>query len=126
MSLFMSDEEVKTINAAEAAKILGNGVTIENVHGRIRRGSLEAYKNEQGNWRIPIAELRRVLDEVEACGNCSNLATSFVIIKYHHHNRVEFALCDKCTRKAQLAYSRQGGVLEIVTFPLLSEGWKKP
>jgi len=122
----MCDEEVKTVSVPEAVKILGNGVTLENVHGRIRRGSLEACKNEQGEWRISVADLGRVLDEVEACGSCSNLATSFVIIKYHNHNRIEFALCDECAGKAQLVYRRQGGVLEIVTFPLLGEGWKMP
>lgn len=119
----MSDEDV---SVPEAVKKLGSGVTLENVYGRIRRGSLNAYKNEQGDWRISVADLKKVLDEVEACGSCSNLATSFVIIKYHNHNRVEFALCDECAGKAQLAYSRQGGVLEIVTFPLLGEGWKMP
>jgi hypothetical protein len=122
----MRDEEVKTVPVAEAMKILGHGVTPANVHGRIRRGSLEAYKNEQGEWRIPLADLKRILDDVEVCGSCPHLATSFVIIKYHHHNRIEFTLCADCAAKAQLAYSRQGGVLEIVAFPLLGEGWKKP
>lgn len=122
----MSDEEVKTVPVAEAMKILGHGVTLANVHGRIRRGSLEACKNEQGEWRISLTDLKRILDEVEVCGSCPNLATSFIIIKYHHHIRIEFTLCDECAAKAQLAYSRQGGVLEIVAFPLLREGWKKP
>ena len=122
----MRDEETEAVNVAEAAEILGKGVTVADVHGRIRRGSLDAYKDEQGNWCIPTAELQRVLDQVEVCGSCMNLATSYVIIKYHHHHRVEFILCDECARKTQLAYSRRGGVLEIVAYPLLGEGWKKP
>ncbi len=84
-----------------------------------------AYQDEQGNWRIPLENITQILEDVEICGNCSNKATTFLIIKYPNHNRIEFSLCDACGRKAQAAYSRQGNVLEIVSFPLLSEAWMK-
>ncbi len=126
MDLFTSDEKIKTVSVLEAAKTLGNGVTRENVHSRIRRGSLEGFKNEGGEWRVPVADLKSILEQAEDCGGCSNSATRYVIVKYHDHDRVEFALCDECAGKAQLAYGRHGGVLEIVTYPLLGEGWKMP
>jgi hypothetical protein len=118
------DEEVTTIS--EAAKMLGNGVTVENVYARIRRGSLEACQDERGEFHILLAEIHRVFEEAETCGNCSNLAASLVIIKYHHHDRVEFTLCAECANKTYSAYRRQGGVLEIVVYPLFGEGWMKP
>ncbi|MCP5099331.1 MAG: hypothetical protein GY943_27575 [Chloroflexi bacterium] len=120
------DSNDATVSAAEAAEKLGNGVSLEDVYGRIRRGTLSASKDEWGNWRIPIANLTQILNDIEDCGSCSNLATSYVIVKYHHHNRVEFTLCDDCAKKAHVAYGRRGGVLEIITYPLLSEGWRKP
>jgi len=100
-------------------------VTSENVRGRIRRGSLAAYQDEDGEWYIPGAELERILTEVEPCANCTASATSYVIVKYHHHHRVEFILCDRCAQQAETAYRRKGGVLEVVAYPLLSEGWLK-
>jgi len=122
----MSNDEKITVRISEAALMLGNGLTPENVHGRIRRGTLEATKDELGEWRVSVAVIRRILDEVDPCSNCENSAVSLVIIKYHHHVREEFVLCVNCAQKAHSAYSRQGGVIEIVTFPFLGEGWKKP
>jgi len=118
----MKKEEAITI--AETAEILSHGVTPENIYGRILRGTLSAYQAEGGEWYVPIAEINRIVNEVEMCGNCSNKGTSFVIVKYHHHNRVEFTLCDWCAEKAEKAYSKRGGgVLEIVSYPLFGEGW---
>ena len=113
------------ITVSEFIALLDGRVTIGNVHGRIRRGSLSAYQDENGEWCIPKAEVERIMAEVEPCNNCAASATSFVIVKYYHHHRVEFTLCDGCAQQAQTAYSRRGGVLEVVTYPLLSEGWLK-
>lgn len=110
----------------EFTALLGSRVTIENVRGRIRRGSLIAYQDENGEWYIPRTELKRLMTEVEPCNNCAGPATSYFIVKYHHHHRVEFTLCDSCAQQAEIAYSRRGGVLEVVTYPLLGEGWLKP
>jgi hypothetical protein len=115
----------EAITVAEFVAQLGGRVTIGNVQGRIRRGSLAAYQDENGEWHIPRSELKRIIADVESCDNCSALASSFVIVKYHQHHRVEFALCDRCAQQAQSAYSRRGGVLEVVTYPLLGEGWLK-
>lgn len=115
----------KSVTMAEFVAFVDDRVTIENVRARIRRGSLTAYRNEAGEWMIPQLELERVLVDVEPCHNCAESATSFVIVKYHHHQRVEFSLCDRCAQKAEIAYSRKGGVLEVVTYPLQSEGWLK-
>jgi hypothetical protein len=114
------------IPIAEFTALLGGHVTIENVRGRIRRGSLRAYQDPDGEWLIPKAELERLLADVEPCNNCASPATSYLIVKYHHHHRVEFTLCHSCTQQAETAYSRKGGVLEVVTYPLLGEGWLKP
>jgi hypothetical protein len=111
---------------AEFTALLGGRVTIENVRGRIRRGSLIADQDEDGAWYIPRAELERVMAEVEPCNNCESPATSYFIVKYHHHHRVEFTLCESCAQQAEIAYSRKGGVLEVVTYPLLGEGWLNP
>ena len=114
-----------TVTVSEFVALLDGRVTVGNVHGRIRRGSLSAYQDEKGEWCISKAELERIMAEVEPCDNCATLATSLVIVKYHQHHRVEFTLCDSCAHQAQAAYSRKGGVLEVVTYPLLGEGWLK-
>ena len=49
-----------------------------------------------------------------------------VIVKYPHHDRVEFELCGEHGAQTVLAYGRQGQVLEVVTYPYQSEGWLKP
>ena len=115
----------EAITVSEFVALLGDHVTIGHVQGRIRRGSLSAFQGENGEWYIPKAELARIMAEVEPCNNCAAVATSFVIVKYHQHHRVEFTLCDGCAQQAQTAYSRKGGVLEVVAYPLLSEGWLK-
>ena len=122
----MADKDhQEAITVAEFVAQLGQRVTIGNVHGRICRGSLAAYQDENGDWYVPRSELERIVAEVGPCDNCSAQASSFVIVKYHQHHRVEFALCDSCAQQAQSAYSRRGGVLEVVTYPLLGEGWLK-
>ena len=123
---YSKGETPKTVSVSEAAEILGNGVTKENVRARIRRGSLEATKDNGGKWRISTHVLQTVLNEVEPCNNCNQNATSYVIIKYPHHDRVEFALCEVCAEEAEKAYSRQGRVLEVIGYPILGEGWLKP
>jgi hypothetical protein len=117
---------VETISIPEAAEILDVGVTPENIRARIRRGSLLADRDDHQEWRVAVPDLRRVLEEIEPCGNCDEPATRYVIVKYPHHNRHEFALCSECAGKAESAYSRHGGVLETVVYPALGEGWLKP
>ena len=120
----MSNNEAITLS--ELVQRLGNGVTLANLRGRIRRGSLAAHEGERGELYVTQSEVERILEEVESCQSCSNAATSFIIVKYHHHHRVEFILCSDCAQQAQAAYGRQGGVLEIVVYPLQGEGWIKP
>ena len=120
----LNDNDESTCSAAEAARRLGEGVSLEDVYGRIRRGSLAAEQDESGSWRVSLVSLNQILANVEQCESCSNSATSYIIVKYHHHERIEFELCDVCAKKAQVAYGRRGGVLEVVTYPLLGEGWK--
>jgi len=103
--------------------MLGDDILPEDVYKRIQLGTLEAYKNDEDEWRLYVTDLKRILGEVEPCSNCSENATKLVIIKYHFHHHVRFVLCQKCAYAAQSAYSRKGGVIEIITFPLLGEGW---
>ena len=114
------------ITLEQVIDILGDGVTLENLRARIRRGSLEANRNERGQWYVTRRELTRLMEEVETCQSCTNPAASMVIVKYHHHERVEFALCPGCAAAAQAAYGRQGGVLEFSIFSLHGEGWMQP
>jgi hypothetical protein len=119
------DNYLKTVDIYQAAKILGQGVTSDNIHARIRRGTLKAYQDDDGEWHIPTAELNRIQQELENCGNCTQPATSFIIVKYHNHVRVEFILCENCGTSAEKAYSKNGGVLEVVSYPIRSEGWMR-
>jgi hypothetical protein len=122
----MGVDEIETVGIREAAEMLGAGVTPENVRGRIRRGSLRAHKDESQEWRVAVPDLQQILEEIEPCGNCDEPATRYVIVKYPHHDRIEFPLCAKCADQAEAAYSRQGNVLETIVYPLLGEGWLKP
>jgi hypothetical protein len=117
------ENQTAYLNIKEAAVKLGDGITSDHIRGRIRRGSLKAIQDDSGNWWIPSSEVDRLLQERELCGNCRKPATQFVIVKYHFHERVEFVLCDVCAGTAETAYSRKGGVLEVISYPLLSEGW---
>ena len=108
----------------EAAVYLGTGITPANIFARIRRGSLTAV-SQNDTLTIPQSELDRLLREVDPCADCGQPATTYLIIKYHHHERVEFSLCDFHANTAQMAYGRKGGVIEVVTYPLLGEGWLK-
>jgi len=110
----------------QAAQLLGLGVTADHFHARIRRKSLKAQMDSDGVWRISLSELHQVQQQEESCPTCSLAVTSYVIVKYHHHQRVEFTLCDDCADATEKAYSKQGGVLEVVSYPVLSEGWMKP
>ena len=71
----------------EFVALLNYGVNSKHVWARIRRGSLEADQDDTGQWYIPLSELERLLAEVEPCHNCDGQATSYVIVKYHHHHR---------------------------------------
>ena len=86
---------------------------------------LKAYQDDDGKWRIPIAELNRNQQEMENCGNCAEQATSFIIVIYYNYVRVEFILCEICVTNAERAYSKNGGVLEVVSYPIHVEGWMR-
>ena len=116
----------EALTLAEIVASLDGRTTKENILARVHRGSLSAFQDENGTWFIPQDELERLLAEVEPCHNCEAQATSYVIVKYHQHHRVEFSLCEECAQQAHAAYSRKGGVLEVVVYPLLGEGWLKP
>jgi hypothetical protein len=111
----------ESVSISEAATILGAGVTPQNVRSRILRGTLNAYKNNNDDWRVLVADLKRILKEVEACDNCAKPATTKIIVKYHFHDRVEFILCNECARTTASAYSQRGGVLEVAIHSLLGE-----
>ena len=130
---FMSKSRFQTskqtsdaLTLSQAAEMLGPGITSANIYARIRRGSLAAAKDAEGVWHIPRSEVQRTLEAVGNCAHCDQRATNHMIIKYHHHERVEFDLCDQCVLSAERAYRRQGGVLEIVVYPVIGEGWMKP
>ena len=116
-------DQSETVTIPEAATILGAGATPEHVRGCILRGTLKAHKDEKGEWCIFLSTLRAILEELEPCDNCNRPATIKIIVKYHFHERVEFTLCDKCASATESSYSRRGGVLEVVRYSLLSEGW---
>jgi hypothetical protein len=111
------------LSVSEVALLLGPGVTPENVRARIRRGTLHARRVEGGRWQVSRAEVERVRKEAGACSHCDREASTLVIVKYHYHERVEFALCGRCAATAEAAYGRQQGVLEVCAWPLHGEGW---
>ncbi len=114
----------KLFTCAEAADYLGTGITATNLFARIRRGSVTAVPHND-TITIPQSELDRLIREVDPCADCGQPATTYLIVKYHHHDRVEFSLCNHHANTAQMAYGRKGGVLEVVAYPLLGEGWLK-
>lgn len=118
------DNPGKLFTCAEAADYLGTGITPANLFARIRRGSITAVTHND-TITIPQSELDRLIGEVPPCTDCDKPATTYLIIKYHDHDRVDFSLCDYHANTAQMAYSRKGGVLEVVAFPWLGEGWLK-
>lgn len=119
----MSTPDLLTVT--EAAAQLGAGVSLANVYARIKRGSVTAVVLDNQTY-ILQAEVNRLIAELEPCADCQQPATSYVIVKYHHHERLHFSLCQRHAATAQMAYSRQGGVIEVVAFPILGEGWLKP
>ena len=112
----------KLLTCEEAANYLGVGITAANIFARIRRGSMTAV-TQNDTVLIPQAELARIIQTVDPCSDCGQPATTYLIVKYHDHDRVEFSLCQRHANTALMAYSRQGGVLEVVAYPLLGEGW---
>lgn len=114
------------IGLHEAASLLGDLVTEGHVRARLRRGSLEGRRGEDGTWRVYRDSIMRALADAPACDGCGRSVTEYVIIKYPHHDRVEFELCAEHAAKTALAYQRRGSVWEVVTFPFQSEGWMKP
>ena len=120
----MNEKTDKPLAPQEAAAYLGTGITPANIFSRIRRGSMTAVKHDD-TITIPQSELDRLIREVDPCADCGQPATTYLIVKYHDHDRVEFSLCDHHASTAQMAYGRKGGVIEVVAYPLLGEGWLK-
>ena len=111
------------ISVKEATELLGPGVTVQNVVGMTKRGTLHGVNDENGQLMIDKYHLDEVIENREKCDACRKPGSQFVIVKYHHHVRVEFVSCEDCVIEAVNGYSRKGGVLEVVYFPLLSEAW---
>jgi hypothetical protein len=111
------------MSLAEAAAVLGDGVAEAHVQARLRRGSLSGERAPNGTWRVSVAGVEAALGGAPACGGCGSRVTEMVIVKYPHHDPVEFALCAHHAVQTALAYRRQGHVLEVVTYPYQSEGW---
>ena len=114
------------VSPAEAAALLGDGVVESHVRARLRRRSLEGEQADDGTWSVSVAGIEDSLTNVPACGGCGNRVTEMVIVKYPHHDRVEFELCAHHAQQTAVAYGRQGRVLEVVTYPYQSEGWLQP
>lgn len=114
------------VAVAIAAEMLGSDVTEAHIRARLRRGSLQGRLDTDGSWLVDSDSILDSLRSAGRCGACERDATEYVIVKYHHHERVEFSLCEQHGGEATLTYSRQGGVLEVVGYPLQSEGWLKP
>lgn len=112
-----------TVSVAEAAELLGDGVAERHIRARLRRGTLLGTEAADGTWRVSVAGIEDSLTNVPACGGCGNRVTDMVIVKYPHHDRVEFELCAHHAAQTAVAYGRQGQVLEVVTYPYQSEGW---
>jgi hypothetical protein len=113
----------ESVSISEAATILG--ATPQSVRSRILRGTLKAYKNNNDDWCVFVADLKRILKEVEPCDNCTKPATTKIIVKYHFHDRVEFVLCNECAHSTASAYSQRGGVLEVAIHSILGEDWAR-
>ena len=114
------------VDSAAAADLLGDGVTEAHVRARLRRRSLAGRQLADGSWLVVSASIDESLAAAGSCGGCDDAATEYMIVKYPHHDRVEFSLCAAHARTAALSYGRQHGVIEVVTYPLQSEGWLKP
>ena len=116
----------RLVSTAEAADLLGDGIAPSHVQARLRRGTLVGEQAPDGTWRVSVHGIEESLAGVPACGGCGNRVTEMVIVKYPHHDRVEFELCGHHAAQTALAYGRQGHVLEVVTYPYQSEGWLQP
>jgi hypothetical protein len=57
---------------------------------------------------------------------CGGSVAKIVIVKYPHHDGVEFELCRAPAAKTTLAHIPQRQVLGVVPYPYQSEGWLKP
>ncbi len=117
---------MEEIDTAAAAQLLGSGVTEWHVRARLRRGSLTGRRFSDGRWLVDSASIDESLASAGRCGGCESDATEYIIVKYPDHDRVEFSLCAAHARTAATSYGRQHAVLEVVTYPLQSEGWLKP
>lgn len=122
----MSDLPGRLLALSEAAGVLGDGVTASQVKARIHRGSLDGVKDASGEWYVSIESLEQSLTGIPPCGGCGEPVTEMVIVKYPHHDRVEFELCGEHAAQTVIAYGRQGQVLEVASYPYQSEGWLKP
>ena len=117
--------EPTLISLENTALLLGEGVEARHVRARILRGTLSGEK-QGDDWFVSSESIHRALAAAPPCGACGLPSTTYVIVKYLHHDRVEFELCTAHGADAVLSYSRQGQVLEVVSYPYQSEGWLKP
>jgi len=114
------------MSLAEAATLLGDGVTARHVQARLQRGTLQGIRAADDSWRVTVRSIEQALANAPSCGGCGSRVTEMVIVKYPHHDRVEFELCAHHAAQTAIAYGRQGHVLEVVTYPYQSEGWLRP
>jgi hypothetical protein len=112
------------LTADETAAMLGDGVEARHVRARIHRGTLAATKHGD-DWLIAKQTIEDALAGAPPCEACGSPSTAYLIVKYPHHDRVEFELCAAHGSEAVLSYGRQGQVLEVVSYPYQSEGWIK-
>ncbi len=122
----MDELSPRLLSLAQAAVVLGDGVTAAHVKARLRRRSLDGEQDDDGQWHVAVDSIERSLAEVPWCGGCGSRVTEMVIVKYPYHDRVEFELCATHGTQTAIAYGRQGQVLEVVAYPCQSEGWLKP
>lgn len=121
--LYVKDRQL--VSTDQAADLLGDGVEARHVRARLLRGSLQGVQTDTG-WFVRLESINQELAATPLCEACRLPSTTYVIVKYPHHDRVEFELCTTHGADAVLSYGRQGQVLEVVSFPYQSEGWLKP
>ena len=122
----VTDPAEEMVSLPEAAALLGDGVTHAHVRARLRRGSLDGVRSDDGALLVSLNSIEQSLLAAPTCGGCGARVTEMIIVKYPHHDRVEFELCAEHAVKTAIAYGRQGQVLEVVTYPYQSEAWLKP
>ncbi len=119
-------DAIRLVSPVDAADLVGDGVSAAHVKAGLRRRSLDGEQDADGQRRVSVDSIERSLAEVPSCGGCGNRVTEMVIVKYPHHDRVEFELCASYAAQTAITYGRQGHVLEVVNYPYQREGWLKP